>query len=98
MPYKTEKLKLPPDLDARRKLTIEQVKDIKSRKYPIAYYKKKYSHIVSVSMIKKYYYDMKRKEDKDRWKKYYTKEKQAAYIRKHRARKYELLKDNTEMP
>lgn len=100
MPYKTEKQKLPPELDRRRKLSDEQKEEIR-HKYETGLYslnglaneygvsKKTVLLIVNP--------ESKRKNDnriKDHWRDYVpSKEERNAIMREHRAYKHKVLKE-----
>ena len=99
MPYKSEKIKLPEQLDRRRKLTEEQKKEIR-KKYGTGFYSlnglaKEYS--VSKKLILIIVNpESKRKNDqriKDHWRDYQeTGEEHNKTIREHRHYKQELYK------
>lgn len=97
MPYKSEKIKLPPEKDRRRKLTDDQKEQIKSiyaegsigtralaKQFGVS--RKTIQLIVNP--------EIKRKQDeriKKRWKDYRpTKEERAAIMREHRKYKQQL--------
>ena len=98
MPYKTEKMRLPPELDRRRKLSDEQKDEIK-HKYSTSLY--------SLNMLAREYGvskktillivnpESKRKNDeriKEHWKDYVAdKEKHNAIMREYRAYKHKVL-------
>jgi hypothetical protein len=100
MPYKTEKMRLPPELDRRRKLGDEQKDEIK-HKYSTGSY--------SLNMLAREYNvskktillivnpESKRKNDeriKEHWRDYATYgEEHNAVIREHRAYKHKVLKE-----
>jgi len=98
MPYKTEKMCLPPELDRRRKLSDEQKDEIR-HKYGTGLYSlnelaKEYG--VSKKLILLIVNpESKRKNDeyiKEHWKNYApTKEERNAVIREHRAYKNKVL-------
>ena len=99
MPYKTEKMKLPPELDRRRKLNDEQKDEIR-HKYSTGLY--------SLNILAREYNvskktillivnpESKRKNDeyiKEHWRNYATYgEEHNAVIREHRAYKHKVLK------
>lgn len=98
MPYKTEKLKLPPELDRRRKLNDEQKDEIK-HKYSTGFYSlnglaKEYG-VSKKTILLIVNSESKRKNDeyiKEHWKNYApTKEERNAVIREHRAYKNKVL-------
>lgn len=99
MPYKAEKIKLPPELDRRRKLSDEQRDEIK-HKYETGLYSlnglaKEYG--VSKKLILLIVNpESKRKNDeriKEHWRDYVpTKEERNAIMREHRAYKHNILK------
>lgn len=101
MPYKTEKQKLPPELDRRRKLSDEQ-KDEIAHKYATGYYSlnglaKEYG--VSKKLVLLIVNpESKRKNDeriKNHWKDYVpTKEERNAIMKEHRAYKHKVLKED----
>ena len=98
MPYKTEKLKLPPELDRRRKLSDEQKDEIR-HKYSTGLYSlnrlaKEYG--VSKKLVLLIVNpESKRKNDehiKEHWQEYVpTKEERNAIAREHRAYKHKVL-------
>lgn len=99
MPYKSEKQKLPPELDRRRKLNDAQKDEIK-HKYSTGFYSlnglaKEYNvSKKAVSLIVNP--ESKRKNDeriKEHWRDYVpTKEERNAIMREHRAYKQNVLK------
>ena len=98
MPYKAEKIKLPPELDRRRKLTDEQKDEIR-HKYSTGLYSlmklaKEYGVSKKLILIT-VNPESKRKNDeyiKAHWKDYAeTKEKWNATMREHRAYKHKVL-------
>lgn len=98
MPYKTEKQKLPPELDRRRKLSDEQKDEIK-HKYSTGLYSlnglaKEYN-VSKKTVLLTVNPEGKRKNDeriKEHWKDYVpTKEERNATMRKHRAYKHKVL-------
>lgn len=98
MPYKTEKQKLPPELDRRRKLSDEQKDEIK-HKYSTGSYSlnglaKEYN-VSKKTVLLIVNPESKRKNDeriKEHWKDYVpTKEERNATMRKHRAYKHKIL-------
>lgn len=99
MPYKTEKLRLPPELDRRRKLTDEQRDEIK-HKYSTGLYSlnglaKEYS-VSKKTVLLIVNPESKDKNDrriKEHWKDYApTKSERNAIMREHRAYKNKVLK------
>lgn len=100
MPYKAEKIKLPPELDRRRKLSDEQKDEIK-HKYDTGYY--------SLNGLAKEYFvskktillivnpESKHKSDqrvKEHWKDYTSsREERNAITREHRQYKQKLYKE-----
>lgn len=98
MPYKTGKLKLPPELDRRRKLSDEQKDEIR-HKYSTGLYSlnrlaKEYG--VSKKLVLLIVNpESKRKNDehiKEHWQEYVpTKEERNAIAREHRAYKHKVL-------
>lgn len=100
MPYKAEKIKLPPEYDRRRKLTDEQKDEIK-HKYSTGAYSlmglaKEYN-VSKKTILLIVNLESKRKSDeriKDHWKDYTpSREERNAITREHRAYKAQLLKD-----
>ena len=100
MPYKTEKLRLPPELDRRRKLTDEQRDEIK-HKYSTGLYSlnglaKEYN-VSKKTVLLIVNPESKRKNDeriKDHWRDYVpSKEERNAIMREHRAYKHKVLKE-----
>lgn len=98
MPYKTEKQKLRPELDRRRKLSDEQKDEIK-HKYSTGSYSlnglaKEYN-VSKKTVLLTVNPESKRKNDeriKEHWKDYVpTKEERNATMRKHRAYKHKVL-------
>ena len=98
MPYKTEKLKLPPELDRRRKLNDEQKDEIK-HKYSTGFYSlnglaKEYG-VSKKTILLIVNSKSKRKNDehiKEHWQEYVpTKEERNAIAREHRAYKHKVL-------
>lgn len=100
MPYKFEKMKLkiPPKYDRRRKLTDEQKEEIKELYGEISQRKLAKIYGVSRRLIQfigdpsRQARDLELRAARGGSKIYYDKEKQVAYMRKHRRRKYELYK------
>lgn len=97
MPLKSEKIKLPPELDRRRKLTEEQRDEIK-HKYSTGFYSlnqlaKEYS-VSKKTVLLIVNPESKRKNDqriKDHWKDYIpNKEEHNAIMREHRRYKQKL--------
>lgn len=100
MPYKSEKLKLPPEYDRRRKLSDEQ-KDEMRHKYSTGLYSlnglaKEYN-VSKKSVLLIVNPESKRKNDqriKEHWKDYApTKTERNAIAREHRKYKNELHKN-----
>ena len=100
MPYKTEKLKLPPELDRRRKLSDEQKDEIK-HKYDTGFYSlnglvKEYN-VSKKTVLLIVNPESKRKNDeriKEHWRDYIpTKEERNAIMKEHRAYKHRVLKE-----
>lgn len=98
MPYKTEKQKLPPELDRRRKLSDEQKDEIK-HKYSTSSYSlnglaKEYN-VSKKTVLLIVNPESKRKNDeriKDHWRDYApTKEERNAIAREHRSYKHKVL-------
>ena len=103
MPYKTEKMKLPPELDRRRKISDEQKEEIK-HKYATGLYSlnglaKEYG-VSKKSILLIVNPNSKRKNDariKEHWRDYRpNKEERNAIMREHRAYKNRVLKENKE--
>jgi len=99
MPYKSEKIKLPEQLDRRRKLTEEQKQEIRE-KYGTGFYSlnglaKEYSVSKKLILIT-VNPESKSKNDrriKEHWKDYQeTKEERAKTVKEHRRYKQELYK------
>ena len=98
MPYKTEKQKLPPELDRRRKLNDEQKDEIKHKcstgSYSLNGLAKEYN-VSKKTVLLIVNPESKRKNDeriKEHWKDYVpTKEERNATMRKHRAYKHKIL-------
>lgn len=100
MPFKGEKIKLPPELDRRRKLSDEQKDEIK-HKYGTGYYSlsglaKEYS-VSKKTVLLIVNPDSKRKSDqriKEHWKDYTpSREERNAITREHRQNKQKLYKE-----
>ena len=100
MPYKVEKKRLPPELDRRRKLSDEQ-KDEIVHKYSTGLYSlnrlaKEYN-VSKKTVLLIVNPESKRKNDeriKDHWRDYVpSKEERNAIMRKHRAYKHKVLKE-----
>lgn len=98
MPYKAEKMKLPPELDRRRKLSDEQKDEIR-HKYSTGLYSlnqlaKEYD-VCKKTVLLIVSPESKRKSDeriKEHWKDYVpTKEERNATMREHRAYKHKIL-------
>lgn len=98
MPYKAEKMKLPPELDRRRKLSDEQKDEIR-HKYSTGLYSlnqlaKEYD-VCKKTVLLIVNPESKRKSDeriKEHWKDYVpTKEERNATMREHRAYKHKIL-------
>lgn len=99
MPYKTEKQKLPPELDRRRKLNEEQKDEIK-HKYSTGVYSlnglaKEYG-VSKKTILLIVNPESKRKNDeriRDHWRDYApTREERNAIQREHRAYKHNVLR------
>ena len=99
MPYKSEKIKLPPEFDRRRKLTDDQRDEIR-HKYSTGLYSlnglaKEYN-VSKKSILLIVNPESKRKNDernKDHWKEYIpSKEERNAIMTEHRRYKQELYK------
>lgn len=100
MPYKSEKQKLPPELDRRRKLSDAQKDEIK-HKYGTGLYSlnglaKEYN-VSKKTVLLIVNPESKRKNDdriKEHWRNYApTKEERNAIMREHRAYKHRVLKE-----
>lgn len=100
MPYKAEKLRLPPEYDRRRKLSDEQ-KDEILHKYETGLYSlnslaKEYG-VCKKSILLIVNPESKRKNSqriKDHWKDYVpTKEQRNAIMKEHRAYKHKVLRE-----
>lgn len=98
MPYKTEKMRLSPELDRRRKLNDEQKDEIK-HKYSTGFYSlnglaKEYG-VSKKTILLIVNPESKRKNDeyiKEHWQEYApTKEERNAIMREHRAYKHKAL-------
>lgn len=98
MPYRVEKIKLPPELDRRRKLSDEQKDEIK-HKYSTGFYSlnglaKEYG-VSKKTILLIVNPESKRKNDewiKDHWRDYLpSKEERNAIVREHRAYKHKVL-------
>lgn len=98
MPYKAEKMKLPPELDRRRKLSDDQKDEIK-HKYSTGSYSlnglaKEYN-VNKKTVLLIVNPESKRKNDeriKEHWRDYApTKEERNAIAREHRAYKHKVL-------
>lgn len=103
MPYKTEKMRLPPELDRRRKLSGEQKDEIR-HKYSTGLYSlnglaKEYG-VSKKTVLLVVNPESKRKNDehiKAHWKDYApTKEERNAISREHRAYKHKVLGGNSD--
>lgn len=103
MPYKAEKMKLPPELDRRRKLSDEQKDEIK-HKYDTGFYSlnglaKEYN-VSKKTVLLIVNPESKRKNDeriKERWRDYApTKEERNATMREHRTYKHKVLKEENK--
>ena len=99
MPYRTEKQKLPPELDRRRKLSDVQ-KDEIAHKYSTGLYSlnglaKEYS-VSKKTVLLIVNPESKRKNDeriKNHWRDYTpTREERNAIMREHRAYKHKVMK------
>lgn len=98
MPYKyeTQKEKIPRELDKRIKLTLEQRQEIKeqythkSQRQLAKEYQVSRRLIQFIGDPEKYQKNLLRREERGGSKKYYDKEKQREYMKKHRQRKQEL--------
>lgn len=100
MPYKSEKQKIPPELDRRRKLNDTQKDEIK-HKYSTGLYSlnglaKEYN-VSKKTVLLIVNPESKRKNDeriKEHWRDYVpTKEERNAIMREHRAYKHRVLKE-----
>lgn len=105
MPYKSEKLKLPPELDRRRKLSDEQKDEIR-HKYSTGAYSlnglaKEYS-VSKKTILLIVNPESKRKNDqriKEHWKEYVpSKAEHNAIAREHRSYKQKLYKEGEIKP
>ena len=103
MPYKTEKMKLPTELDRRRKLSDEQKDEIR-HKYGTGFYslnglQKEYG-VSKKTVLLIVNPESKRKNDeriKDHWSDYVpSKEERNAIMREHRAYKHKVLKEENK--
>lgn len=100
MPYKTEKQKLPPELDRRRKLSDEQKNEIKHKystdSYSLNGLAKEYN-VSKKTVLLIVNPESKRKNDdriKEHWRDYIpTKEERNAIMKEHRAYKHRVLKE-----
>ena len=100
MPYKAEKIKLPPELDRRRKLTDEQQSEIKHKYgtgcYSLSGLAKEYS-VSKKTILLIVNPESKRKSDqriKEHWKDYApNREERNAITREHRQYKQKLYKE-----
>lgn len=100
MPYKAEKIKLPPELDRRRKLTDEQKDEIKHKYdtgcYSLSGLAKEYS-VSKKTVLLIVNPESKRKSDqriKEHWKDYApNREEQNAIAKEHRHYKHKLYKE-----
>ena len=98
MPYKAEKMKLPPELDRRRKLSDEQKDEIKHKYgtglYSLSQLAKEYG-VCKKTVLLITNAESKRKNDeyiKEHWRDYVpTKEQRNATMREHRAYKHKIL-------
>lgn len=103
MPYKTEKMKLPPELDRRRKISNEQKEEIK-HKYASGLYSlnklaKEYEVSKKLILITVNSESRRKSEEyiKEHWRDYRPdKAEWAAIMREHRAYKNRVLKENKE--
>lgn len=100
MPYKTEKQKLPPELDRRRKLSDEQKDEIRHKYSTGLYSLNKLADEYNVSkktVLLIVNPESKRKNDnriKDHWRDYVpSKEERNAIMREYRAYKHKVLKE-----
>lgn len=100
MPYKTEKQKLPPELDRRRKLSDEQKDEIRHKYSTGLYSLNKLADEYNVSkktVLLIVNPESKRKNDnriKDHWRDYVpSKEERNAIMQEHRAYKHKVLKE-----
>lgn len=96
MPYKSDKFKLNPDQDRRRKLTEEQKAIIKEKyktgKYSYQSLANQYGvskSLICITINEKRAENVKNR-GKEHWKEYYDKEKHAKAIKKLRRYKREL--------
>ena len=98
MPYKSEKIKLKPHQDRRRKLSDEDKETIRSMK---GVSQRKLAKMFGVSRRtiqfvldpQKRLDNVERRRERGGWQQYYDKEKHAEYIKKHRRYKQELFKN-----
>ncbi len=99
MPYKSEKIKLPPEYDRRRKLTEEQKEEIKHKYETGLYSQRKLASEYNVSrrliqfVVDDEKYEVSKTQRRERAKdgRYkYTKEQWAAIMRERRAYKQKL--------
>lgn len=100
MPYKSEKIKLPPEFDRRRKLSEDQKEEIrhkyKTGSYSMANLAREYG-VSKKTVLLIVNPESKRKNDqhiKDHWKNYApTKEERNASVRNLRSYKNQLYKE-----
>ena len=99
MPYKSEKIKLQPHQDRRRKLSDEDRETIRNIKGAS---KRELAKMFGVSRRtiqfildpQKRLDNVERRKERGGWQQYYDKDKHAEYIRDHRKYKQELFKEN----
>ena len=103
MPYKYEKVKLPPEYDRRRKLTEEQKDEIRHKyatgEYSLRILAEEY-HVSKKTILLLVNPESKRKNDqwiKEHWKDYhYNKNQWSDIMREHRTYKNEVIKNLIE--
>jgi len=97
LPYKSEKIRLKPHQDRRRKLTDEDKEEIRNMK---GLSQRKLAKMFGVSRRTiqfildpaKLIANIERRKERGGWKQYYDKEKNTASIREHRRYKHTLFK------
>jgi DNA-binding XRE family transcriptional regulator len=96
MPYKTEKMKLSPNQDRRRKLSdkdkekIRSMTNISQRKLA-KMFKVSRRTIQFVQDPQKQKENMERRKERGGWRQYYDKDQHAKYVREHRRYKNKTL-------
>ena len=99
MPYKSEKIKLPKELDRRIKISDEIRESVKTLYYQDGYSMRKIGRELKIDRTsvrnilfpEKYQEQLKRHKKEKHWQRYYDKDKHAQSIREYRRYKQKLF-------